>query len=86
MEEFIKQSLNKIEVIFRFLVYYIGIPAIIIVELTGLFLNLFNVSYDAMIKPAIIIGLSYLLIIMFIGLIWIILNIIKTYRLNKKVK
>lgn len=81
--------INKIEHILKFLGYKIGIALefvlcivfIILDRVDGVFLE------DIISKPIILLlGLSYIMLLLIIGLIWIILNTIKSYILNKKIK
>lgn len=78
--ERLNKYLEKLEKLLRFLVYKIGVLFVVISSGISLVLSIINNEENFFPRPIIFIGLCYLFILLFIGLIWMVLN---TYKLNR---
>jgi hypothetical protein len=81
--------ISKIEKVLRILGYKIGIALELVLGLVFIILDRTEIIFleDIILKPIILVlGLSYIMLLLIIGLIWIVLNAIKSYILNKSIK
>lgn len=87
MEKFLEKSIINLETLFGFLFYKTGPGVIFISGGTTLISSFFiseGESYPEFALPIMLVGVFYLLFLIFVGILWFVMSVLKSYLYEKE--